>query len=185
MFLKVDYYIKLLNQFGIKINKHKVNAKKIFALTIIITSMILTSNSKILTMIFNIVGLEHYNGYISGNMTFLFSKIIKILPIAFIFILRRKEFIAKKNSWFYILMFLIGTVIVAQFSSVNAYGERIGYLFQIYNLISFTMLCNCAINIKQKRAIKMFVIAYMLISWEYFFAYGGVGETVPYITYWN
>ena len=95
------------------------------------------------------------------------------------------NFIRYSKHWFYIIMFLMGTIIIVQFSTVNVYAERIGYLFQIFNIVGITLLCYSGRKKYTNKFNRIFVFLYLIVYWYYLFALSNSGETMPYITYWN
>ena len=163
----------------------KVPINHLLILGIVFAGIIMVMNSDMLVKVLEILGFDYYSKYIAGDVTFLVSKIIKIMPIILLFIITYRYFIKKyPDSYFYILMFVMD-VLISQFSSVNAYGVRIGYLFQTFSIVSFPLLCNSHPQKLINKLIKLLLIIYLIVYWYYYFVYSGSNETVPYIPYWK
>ena len=90
-----------------------------------------------------------------------------------------------KDSWFYIVMFIVDSIIISQFSSVMSQAGRIGYIFQIFNIVSFPILCTCGLKKKTNWTIIIIMLLYVLLYWYYSYVIGNAGETVPYEFFWN
>lgn len=162
----------------------KINLSKILSIVFIMLSLFVIYNSSLLIRILNFGGLEYYTGYINGEVSFFGTKVVKVIPIIFIFLIVYKSFIAEnKMSWFFIVMFLMEAVIISQFSSVVSQSGRIGYIFQIFDIVSFPVLCSSGKRTRTNNLLNIVMIGYLLFYWIYTFAYGNSHQTMPYILF--
>ena len=133
----------------------------------------------------SILGIKDYSGWTSGKITFMASKIIRGFPIIIALIISGKYYVKEnKNSYMYIIMFVM-SLAFAQFASASTYGERMSYIFQIFNIVLIPELCNAHPNKNYNIIMKMFFVLYYIFYWYYYFAYGNSGETVPYSFFWQ
>lgn len=178
-------YVILNHQFTqkkiYKFYGRKINVSKVLTIILIMSSLFVIYNSNLLIKILNFGGLEYYIGYINGEVTFFGTKVIKIIPIIFIFLIVYKSFIIEnKISWFLIVMFLMEAVIISQFSSIVSQSGRIGFIFQIFDIVSFPILCSSSKKIQTNHFVTLLMIGYLFFYWIYTFVYGNSHFTMPY-----
>lgn len=150
-----------------------------------IISAIAVFTPSILIGILKLIGLGRYGGYISGNVNFSLNKLIRILPILIIFIVIYKSYMKEfKNAYFYVLMFIFD-FITAQFASASDYGVRISFIFQIYAIIGYPMLCIVSKKKSLNKILSFLLILYLLFYWYFYYVFGGANQTVPYIPFWS
>ncbi len=166
-------------------NKVKIKLKTIVVVFSVFISIFLILNANIFIKVFSFLGIKDYTGWSSGQVTFMISKIIRTIPIVIIFIISGKYYIKQdKNSYMYIILFIM-SVAFAQFASASTYGERMSYIFQIFNIVFVPSLCYANPNKNINIVVKIFIMLYYVLYWYYYFAYGNSGETVPYKFYWQ
>lgn len=170
----------------IKINSNmKINLKSIIVISSVFLSIFLVLNANLFIRIFAILGIKDYSGWAEGKITFMWSKIVRIIPILFIFLIAGKYYTKNdSNSYMYIILFIM-SVAFSQFASVTEYGERMSYIFQIFNIVLVPSICYSHPNKNINRYMTIFIICYYVIYWYYYFVLGNVGETVPYKFYWQ
>ena len=167
----------------IRLSQYVIPLNKVLTYAIIILGTIIIMNSSVLVKLLNVLNLESYSNYIEGEVTFVKSSLLKILPILILLILVGKDFVKRyKNAYFLILMFAIDCLLT-QFGSVSTYAGRIGYMFAVFNVAFFTKLANSNKNRSTSILINVALVVYMLFYWYYNFAVIGRGATVPYIFY--
>ena len=167
------------------IGEHKLNVRNIFIVMLLLIGILMISNLSQIVELLDYIGLTRYIGYISGEVYFKSTNLIKILPVIFLFILNRKSIFTKsKNSHLLVIFFCID-FLSTYLSSVNIYAARIGYLFQIFSIISYTHIVFSTENKIVKRFNKIFMLAYLIYYWYFTYVQGGAGHTVPFMPYWN
>lgn len=164
------------------LGNHKILVRKIALLLIIFLSIIFIFNSSILINILELIGLNYYVGYINGNVYFSIGKLIKYVPIILIIIFEYKQLIKNENSYFYILMFILD-ILISYFSTVNIYAVRIGYFFQIFNIILFPILIGTTKYQLNKIINYVIILLYLGTYWYYNFVIMGANETIPYLLF--
>lgn len=173
--------LKKQNNIRLVFNNYKVSLSKIMLLLIIFLGIFFIINSNILEVLVRDIGFERYSRYISGNALFSIFALLRFLPPLLLFFILRNKFVKEnQNAYFYMLAFAL-TLIINQFSTANIRAGRIGYLFSIFNIVSFTLLCNLDNNKKNNRLVSFFTIIYLLVYWYYIFVYSGSSETIPYV----
>lgn len=182
---------KLLNRkykkdIVIKINSNtKIKLKSIIVISSVFLSIFLVLNANFFIKIFAILGIKDYSGWAEGEVTLMWSKIMRIIPILIIFLGTGKYYIKNdSNSYMYIILFVM-SVAFSQFASVTQYGERMSYMFQIFNIVSIPSLCYSHPNKTIRKGMIIFIVCYYIIYWYYYFVFGNSGETVPYKFYWQ
>ena len=169
----------------IKINNFRIRLKAVIVIGFTLVSIILILNANLFINMFSILGIKDYSGWTSGKITFMASKIIRGFPIIIALIISGKYYVKEnKNSYMYIIMFVM-SLAFAQFASASTYGERMSYIFQIFNIVLIPKLCNAHPNKNYNIIMKMFFVLYYIFYWYYYFAYGNSGETVPYSFFWQ
>lgn len=181
-------YILLNNDFKhekiLVLGSNRIKAKKLILFIVIFMLILLVVNSSVIGNLLTFLELDYYNEYISGELTFTMSKVIKFIPIIILLFLNIKSFSKTENAYFLIAMFAIN-ILVSQFSTINVYAIRIGYIFQIFNIIIFLQLIsNCKKN-ENKFFLGIFIIVILGVLWYYDFVYLGMNETIPYVFYFN
>lgn len=181
--LVVYFFYKLLkkcNNKFLKFKEKKFNLKKIVVIFIILASFLMLLNIKKIVVLLKSFGLVDYYGYINfkNSVGVSLSKIIMVLPIIFIYIWNKKDVIKNNDYEFYFLNYIL-YFITLLLSSISEFASRIGYLFQVFNCISLTILCHK--SQKNKYYLYLFVLAYVIFYWWYFFVHLGYNQTVPYI----
>ena len=171
----------------LRLSNKVVNINVIYGVGILLISFLLIMNLNILNSILNLFNFDRYDAYISGNVIFLASKVIRIIPIISIFIYVRKSFLQKDNAWFYLVIYLLNEVVLAQLSSVagGSHSGRVGYAFQMFSIISLPLLCESIDNKKSKKIINCLLGIYLIFYWWYVFAYQGYNETIPFKAFWD
>ena len=153
---------------------------KFVSILIILISFILVLRNQILFEMLNLIGMYKYAMYIYGDINFSINKIIRIVPILIIFLFNYKKFKLKnEDMWFYIINFVMDSIVVSQFSTVFSYSGRIGFYFQIFNIIGFTLLACSSDKRNYRNLTKFAIIVYALVYWifTYVIAYSA---TIPY-----
>lgn len=172
--------LKKSNNKFLRFKEKSFSLKKIVVAFIIILSILLLLNVQKVVTVLKALGIFDYYGYIkSGNSIGIsLSKIIMVSPILFIYFLNKKNIAKNKNYEFYFLNYIL-YFITMLLSSISEFASRIGYLFQVFNCVFLTILCNK--NGKGKYFLHLLVIAYVVFYWWYFFVYLGYNQTVPYV----
>jgi len=138
-----------------------------------------------LTRILTYLGLGRFEGYISGDISYMPNQIITRLPIILLCFWNWKK-LEKNNIYFkFHFAMLICSVILAQFTSVNAQAGRICSYFEIFYLELLPKIFSIN-RYKHSGKIKisaasLLVIGFMMFYWWFFFVYRGTSSTVPYI----
>lgn len=170
------------NKYYLTLGMKKIKLSYFLTLFLSVISLILIYNSSLLTFMLKLIGFERYNGYISGNVSFSVNSILKILPIIYIYILNRKDYLKTKDAYFYLFIYIF-SIFLNQFATVSEYGGRIAYAFEIFNIVFFCKLCLC---INKKNYFTHFILVlYLCFYWWFYFGYGGSSETVPFIFYFK
>lgn len=175
-------YNSIENQKNIKIllGNKKIDSKTLLFSLIILVGVAMVLNSEILELSLTSLGFSRYSRYIYGDTKFSFFSILKIFPPLLILVINKKEFKRKiKNNKFYTIVFIL-SIIISQLSTANVRAGRIGYIFSIFNIILFPLLCKCSNSSKKNTFI---IIVYLLAYWYYMFVICGSNETIPYKMY--
>lgn len=167
------------------IGEHKLNARNIFIILLLLVGILMISNLSQIVDLLDYIGLTRYVGYISGEVYFKSTNIIKILPVIFLFILNRKSFFKNSRNSHLLVIFFCIDFLSTYLSSVNVYAARIGYLFQIFSIISYTHIVFSTEDTKMKRFNKVLMLSYLIYYWYFTYVHGGAGHTVPFMPYWN
>lgn len=175
--------IKKQNKKVIKIGDYYIEITKVITIVLITISLIGLFNIKIFTnFLVNITGLKNYTKYVENGVSGYRILPIKILPIVLLFIMTRKSFISEnKYSWFYILNFSFNYLIFEILSTNNYYTARIGYIFQLFNIVSIPLLCSCFKTDETRKVMTTMTMIYLLSYWWYFYVYLGYNQTMPYV----
>ena len=177
--------IKLGEKLYLRLNDRiKISYKALIVIIIMTMSLLIMFNTEFLMNVLKELGFKQYN-WLKGSFEFSFSKVIRVLPIIVSLVVCSKYYIKKdKNAYMYIILFALA-VIVSEFSSINIYGERLSYVFQIFNTILVPTLCNSHPNKNVNRILKALLICYYFAYWYYYFAYTNSSETIPYKFFWQ
>mgnify|MGYP001122597620 CR=1 FL=1 len=167
----------------VKISQYRFSLNTLVVMFLIIFSVLIINNASWIAKILDILNMGYYGNYINGDVHFVLSSIIELLPIAVLFLLCGKKFIKKyENSYFLIINYVLNYLII-QISSINPYASRIGYIFSIFNMVLFTEIIN-TFDKKISKAIVLFLLViYLFTFWYYNFVYLGRNETIPYVFY--
>ncbi len=166
-------------------NKIRISLRSVTLIIFLIAFILLISKLDVLVKYVAILGFEDYSGYLDGEYSLVFSKIIRVLPIILLLLYSGKYYIRNdKNSYIYIMLFIIA-IGVSQFSSVTTYGERLSYVFQSFNIILVPNLCYVHPNKELNKILRILIMFYYIAYWYYYFVNGGSGETAPYKFYWE
>ena len=180
------FNLKAEKKYFIRISsKISISLRSITLIIFLIAFILLISKLDILVKYVAILGFEDYSGYLDGEYSLVFSKIIRVLPVILLLIYSGKYYIRDdENSYIYIMLFIIA-IGVSQFSSVTTYGERLSYVFQSFNIILVPFLCYAHPNKELNKILRILIMCYYIAYWYYYFVNGGSGETVPYKFYWE
>ncbi len=177
--LNYDFkHIKIL-----KYNRLKININKVFHLIMIAIGMIMLFNMKALSDYLNEHELfDNYIRYIENGLVNYKVIPLKILPIAIIFLLGIKQFLNNtENAWFFIICFVFNYCIIEILSSGNYFTARLGYIFQVFNIVSFPQVCDSYKTPNIRLIMRLLIIGYFAVYWTYVFVILGYNQTVPYI----
>ncbi len=167
----------------LKIGKHNIPLQKIYTYFLVIAVIIVVFFPNIISYFLELFHLENYNNYIVGDVHFVLSTLYIRIPIIILLVIFRKKLLVNiPNAYFYIYMFTID-FILAQFSSVSVYSQRIGYIFALFNTILLPSITKVIENKRTKKFITLILILYLVAYWYYNFVIRGRGATVPYIYY--
>lgn len=182
LFLIIIYFYTSSKKVGnktLKIGRMKIKIFRVLIFIEIAVIMLLLSKiSLVKNWLGSAQGLERYSGYVGRNIEGL-SISIKAIPLILLFILTAKKTRKEKNYGFFLNIFLFEYLIINQIAGTTQYSSRIGYLFEIFNIIMIPTMCKKVQN-KSKPMIYMMVLMYLTIYWWYYFAYLGYNQTVPY-----
>ena len=177
---------KFENNRIIKYGNKKINVSKIITVIIIGITFYAIYNIDIILNILENSGLQRFNKYIINDISLAKFSILKILPIILLFIYVSKNYFqTQKDSWFFVLVFMLNYFVIAQLATTNDYASRIGYLFQFFNMIFFVKLCNSISNKSDKKIIKFLLCVYLFGYWYYTFIFKGFNQTYPFKFYWG
>ena len=166
-------------------DKIKISYKGIVFIVTTLISLLVLFNTDFLLECISALGMEQYRVWMKGDFNFSWSKVIRVLPIIAALFVCGKYYIKKeKNAYMYIILFVLA-VIISEFSSINIYGERLSYVFQIFNIILVPTLCSVHPNKNVNRVLKILMICYYFAYWYYYFAYTNSSETIPYKFFWQ
>ncbi len=169
----------------VKMGENEISLKSLLIVVAFIAGLLIMGNLKQITLLLENIGLSKYAGYISGEVYFKGTNFIKILPVVILFFINRKSFFEKSNnSYIYIIFFCID-FLSSYLSSVNIYAARIGYIFQTFNIITFTHIVFATENKKKRKFNKLYMLAYLSYYWYFTYMHGGVGQTIPFKPYWK
>ncbi len=172
------------NKHYININGKKIDITSWLPISIIVISFIFLFQNNFIASSLNLIGMGKYSNYISGDILLSANKFIKASFIIVLSFVQKKEiFSENKLAWFYLVMFVLDSLIISQLSSVFVYSVRIGYFFQIFNIFYFTYIVYNVKRNKLKPFVAILMIAYLLYLWNYTFVISNAGETVPFIFY--
>lgn len=173
---------KHLGKKQITIKQKKVKLPVLLCIIFSIILTILVLDTSIISYLLKIIGFERYIAYIEGEITISLKTIIKTSPVIILFYIARKNYFKYENAFLYFIIYLF-SFFLSLFSTASAFGGRVSYVFEIFNIIFFTLLCSNAKNNKKFKTI--FLISYALVFWYYYTVYCGSNETVPYLFYFN
>lgn len=173
---------KSLKNIFIVIGEKKYSFNKLISFFLVFIALFLMLNSNYLVNFIQMIGLDKYSGYISGNVSMSISKFIKVLPIFFLFIVHFKKMKIKYSESSFLFVLLVLKIIISNFSSVNTFGERISYIFDIFLMVTIPYLCTLY-NSKKDNVTKILLISYLVFYWWFYYVYGGNSETIPFKTF--
>lgn len=137
-----------------------------------------------LSSLLSAFGLDKYQFYLRGTLTFMPNQFIIRLPILILLVLGWKKLSLEiEGANFYKTMILFDLVI-SQLSGLTSYSSRISFYFQMFVVFSIPALCGC-IEIVNQKLMKSMTIVYMLVYWFYYFALMNSQATIPYIPFWQ
>lgn len=171
------------NKFVIRISKHTISKNKIILFGVILFGIVIIMNPNIVIKILNILNIDHYSGYVNGEVSLTRSSIIKALPVLIWIFLVGKRFVLENKDGYFLLSMFVFDFFISQFASVNPYASRIGYLFFIFNIVLFPKLCSSFKKKENNLLMMTTMIGYVLFYWYYIFVFYGTSQTVPYIMY--
>ena len=82
-------------------------------------------NPNIVIKILNILNIDHYSGYVNGEVSLTRSSIIKALPVLIWIFLVGKRFVLENKDGYFLLSMFVFDFFISQFASVNPYASRI------------------------------------------------------------
>lgn len=169
----------------IKIINYYINVNKLLTFVIIIIGIIITNNLSLFFDLFKELGVNKYNNYIKNGVLINVSMILKMTPIIFVFFVVKKNFLEDvKDAWFYVVVFCLNYFVINNLNTTNMYADRIGYIFQIFNVISFPLLMNSVKIKNNKNIISFIMISFLFLYWWHCFIYHGWNQTYPYRAFW-
>lgn len=172
---------KYIKNNKIVLNGKSVNGKKIILMLIILLFSFFVINNSLFIKFLNLLGMDNYSGYITGNIKVGMISVVKILPFIILLLFNWSEVKRKKNVYVYLYIFLC-FFIFSQYASVSSFGARVAFLFETFNLILYPTIC-CTENNKSINYVLL--ISYLLFYWWFYFIHGGANQTYPYIFYFN
>lgn len=174
----IIYIYKKVSNHKIYENNGRIFKNRNFNRAIIIGfAVVLLAN--VISIILAKIGISRFLMYINGSIKFMPNQLILRLPgiILFTYSFKRINERTLGNGHFYLLL-IIYEILVSQLAGVNDYSIRIAQMFTIFDVISYSMAAKYS---KHKYLNYMIFIAYITIYWLYYFGFGGMAETVPYI----
>lgn len=181
MFIIFLLYKVLKNNKIIIIGKQRIQLKSLMFISIIIMFALVMSNTKLLATIFIDAGIDKYMGYLDGTLIINEAKIVKVIPLIIIIIFGYKEFKQKCNYSFFLILIFLFKIVISNLSSINIYGERLSYIFDIFTIITIPLIIICNNN---RKYMKILLLLYLFVYWYYYYIVLGLNQTIPYDFFW-
>lgn len=178
----IYHFVETEKSGKIKIGSFVFSKREFRVVLITIIGILLLIMFDVVVRIFDLVGLDRYSYYFSGQIHIMPNQVIVRLPFFMLFWACYKKVKYDKLTCFWVIMLLLD-LLTSQLSSLTPNSWRIATFFSEYLVISIPMMAFPISRRGSSQKVKcVLIIMYLLIYWWFYFVYKGVHNTVPYIS---
>ena len=149
--------------------------------------VIVLFSQNFIVSVMNMVGLDAYVHYVSGDMSFLPNQLFIRIPVLILcYILREKLYQKEETIFAFYVCCVIYTIIFSQFASVNSFAYRIAMQFSVFQIGLIPDIATVPTRVRfgslsRIRIGKLIMIAYLFVWWSYY-CLVVTDSTLPYDT---
>lgn len=146
---------------------------------LVIVGLLLVVSAHLIAVILSKLGVSRFLMYIDGSISLMPRQILlRFLGLLlFLYNFNRIKSKIDTESYFLLLMILY-EIFAAQFAGVNEYSVRIAQMFTVFDIISYPT----AVKYSKYRVLNQgLMIGYLIVYWLFYFGFGGMARTVPYV----
>lgn len=137
-----------------------------------------------LDLLVNLISLlgMRYRSYFSGSLMLMPNQLLYRLPVLLLLIWRWKYLKEASPYADFFLVLIFYDLLASQLTSIFSQSARIGLFFSEYYMLVYPTICMASGSKKNRQAMKVITLCYLVIYWLYTYVYMNASETIPYQT---